>query len=61
MIFGDALYYIAEIKHERFKTAPSDLTRSTALDGWRKVRSAYGSDPSNPRFERATREIETLQ
>jgi serine/threonine protein kinase len=54
---ADALYFIADIKHERFKATPSALNRSSALEAWRKVRNALASKPDDSRAKRAAREI----
>jgi hypothetical protein len=58
VVFCDALYYIAEIKQEQYRAAPSEPNRAAALDSWRKVQAAAcGSKSGNPRFERAEKEI----
>jgi hypothetical protein len=55
-----ALYFIADIKHERFKTSPTAFNRSSALEAWRKVHTALVSKPDDPRAKRAEREISAL-
>jgi serine/threonine protein kinase len=60
VIPGTALYFIADIKHERFKTSPSAANRSAALEAWREVRSIYVFKPNDSRAKRAEREISVL-
>jgi tetratricopeptide (TPR) repeat protein len=55
-----ALFFIADIRHARFKTTPTPSNRSAALEAWRKVRSAYTTTPNDPRAKRAEREISEL-
>jgi hypothetical protein len=59
-IFDDAMYYIAVVRSERFRSAPTEANRLSALDGWRRVQSAYRSKPGDPRSERAGKEIAAL-
>ncbi|MCL2242088.1 MAG: serine/threonine protein kinase [Chitinispirillia bacterium] len=59
-IFDDAIYYIAVVRSERFRAAPSEANRLAALDGWRRVQSACKSLPDSPRYERAGKEIAAL-
>jgi serine/threonine protein kinase len=56
-IFGDAMYYIAMIMSDRFRTSPTEANRRQAQEAWRRVRSAYESIPESPRFKRAETEI----
>jgi len=56
-VLRDALYYIALIRSDRFKTAPTEITRKLAQDAWRRVKSAYESQPESQRFKRAETEI----
>jgi tetratricopeptide (TPR) repeat protein len=60
VIFDDAMYYIAMVRSDRFKAAPTDANRLSALDGWRRVKSAYGPRAESPRFKRAEEEIAAL-
>ncbi|MCL2218439.1 MAG: serine/threonine protein kinase [Chitinispirillia bacterium] len=60
LIFDDAIYYIAIVRSERFRAAPSEASRAAALDGWRRVQSAYRSRPDSPRLERAEKEAAAL-
>jgi serine/threonine protein kinase len=59
-IFDDAIYYIAIVRSERFRSAPSEANRLSALDGWRRVQAAHRSKPGSPRLERAEKEIAAL-
>jgi len=55
-----ALYFIADIKNERFKVTPSAFNRSAALEAWRDVQAAFASKPNDTRAKRAEREISVL-
>ncbi|MDR2577447.1 MAG: serine/threonine protein kinase [Chitinispirillales bacterium] len=55
-----ALFFIAEIKHDRFKAAPTSSNHSAALEAWRNVRTAFASKPNDSRAKRAEREISAL-
>jgi len=57
---GTALYFIADIKQERFKVTPSASNRSSALEAWREVRDVYILKPNDSRAKRAEREISAL-
>ncbi|MDR2577916.1 MAG: serine/threonine protein kinase [Chitinispirillales bacterium] len=59
-IFDDAMYYIAMARSERFKAAPSDANRLSALDGWKRVQSVHVSRPGSQRFKKAEEEIAAL-
>jgi serine/threonine protein kinase len=56
-IIGDALFYIAMIRSNRFKASPAEITRKQAQDAWRRVKSAYESRPESAQFKRAEAEI----
>jgi len=56
-----ALFFIADIKHQRFKAAPSASNKSAALEAWNEVRKAFASRPNDSRAKRAEREISALK
>jgi len=58
---GTALYFIADIKQERFKATPSASNRSSALEAWHEVRAAFASKQNDSRAKRAEREISALE
>jgi len=60
VIFDDAMYYIAMVRSERFRASPTEANRLSALDGWRRVQSAYRSRPGDARLDRAEKEIAAL-
>jgi len=56
-ILCDAQYYIALIRSARFKASPTETTRKQAQEAWKRVKSAYESNPESPQFRRAEEEI----
>jgi len=56
-----AVFFIAEIKHQRFKAAPTAANKSSALEAWNEVRTAFASKPNDSRAKRAEREISALR
>jgi serine/threonine protein kinase len=56
-VAGEAMFYIALVRGERFKVSPTDANRALAKDAWRRVKSAYESKPEAPQFKRAEAEI----
>jgi serine/threonine protein kinase len=59
-VFGDAMYYIALVRNERYKAEPTDANRTLAIDAWKRVRAAHEANPANPRFKRAKTELAGL-
>jgi tetratricopeptide (TPR) repeat protein len=59
-VFGDAMYYIALVRSERYKTTPTDANRTLAANAWKRVKAAHEQSPANPRFKRAETEIAAL-
>jgi serine/threonine protein kinase len=57
---GASLYFIADIKQKLFNATPSAISRSSVLEAWRDVRTAFILKSDDPRAKRAEREISAL-
>lgn len=55
-----SLYYIAEIRHDRYQKDPSSANKTAALESWLKAREALSSTPNGAWYKRAEKEIAAL-